>query len=107
MGNIEEEDTRPRKPGTNGMIERVAEAIANGCHDFSEESIPGSYIPASAWPAIVRAAIAAMGIEALIAAAKLAHHEMRHTSAPRDSFTDALDALDAALFPPPSGCGRE
>jgi hypothetical protein len=32
-------------------------------------------------------------------AAKLAHHEMRHTTAPRPSFTDALDALDAALYP--------
>lgn len=36
----------------------------------------------------------------LIAAAKLCHQEMRHTVAPRDSFTDALDALDAALYPP-------
>lgn len=38
-------------------------------------------------------------VAALYKAAKLAHHEMRHTVAPRDSFTDALDALDAALFP--------
>jgi len=35
----------------------------------------------------------------LIAAAKLCYDEMRHTVAPRDSFTDALDALDAALYP--------
>ncbi len=38
-------------------------------------------------------------IEVLRAAAKLAHHEMRHTIAPRNSFTDALDALDAVLYP--------
>jgi hypothetical protein len=36
-------------------------------------------------------------VRALYRAALLAHHEMRHTVAPRDSFTDALDALDAAL----------
>jgi hypothetical protein len=35
--------------------------------------------------------------EALRAAAKLALHEMVNTVAPRDSFTDAVDALDAAL----------
>lgn len=33
----------------------------------------------------------------LLAACKLALHEMRHTVAPRDSFTDAVDALDAAI----------
>lgn len=38
-------------------------------------------------------------VAALIKAAKLCHHEMRHTVAPRNSFTDALDALDAALYP--------
>jgi len=36
----------------------------------------------------------------LRAAAKMALHEMRHTIAPRNSFTDAVDALDAALSPP-------
>lgn len=35
----------------------------------------------------------------LIAAARLCYDEMRHTVAPRNSFTDALDALDAALYP--------
>lgn len=39
-------------------------------------------------------------LDRLRAAAKLAHHEMRHTVAPRNSFTDALDALDKALYPP-------
>lgn len=33
----------------------------------------------------------------LRAAAKLALHEMCNTKAPRNSFTDAVDALDAAL----------
>lgn len=36
---------------------------------------------------------------ALRTAGLLAHHEMRHTPAPRNSFTDALDALDKALHP--------
>lgn len=36
---------------------------------------------------------------ALRAAAELCYQEMRHAVAPRDSFTDALDALDAALYP--------
>lgn len=36
-------------------------------------------------------------VAALILAAKKCHHEMRHTVSPRDSFTDALDALDAAI----------
>lgn len=35
--------------------------------------------------------------ERLREAAMRALHEMRHTAAPRDSFTDAVDALDAAL----------
>jgi len=34
---------------------------------------------------------------ALRPAATLALFEMRHTVAPRNSFTDAVDALDAAL----------
>ena len=34
-------------------------------------------------------------------AAEKALHEMRHTAAPRNSFTDAVDALDAALHPKP------
>ncbi|WP_050384574.1 hypothetical protein [Bradyrhizobium pachyrhizi] len=38
-------------------------------------------------------------VDRLISAAKLCYEEMRHTVAPRDSFTDALDALDAALYP--------
>lgn len=33
----------------------------------------------------------------LLAAAKLALEEMRHTIAPRSAFTDAVDALDAAI----------
>lgn len=33
------------------------------------------------------------------AAAALCLHEMKHTVAPRDSFTDAVDAMDAALDP--------
>jgi len=35
----------------------------------------------------------------LRAAAELALKEMCNTVAPRDSFTDAVDALDAALHP--------
>lgn len=42
---------------------------------------------------------AADAIVRLVSAAKLARHEMRHTVAPRNSFTDALDRLDAALYP--------
>lgn len=40
------------------------------------------------------------GVKGLEAAAKRALHEMRHTVAPRNSFTDAVDALDAALSSP-------
>ena len=36
-------------------------------------------------------------VRALVAAATLALHEMCNTVAPRNSFTDAVDALDAAL----------
>lgn len=35
--------------------------------------------------------------DALVAAAEKALYEMCHTVAPRNSFTDAVDALDAAL----------
>jgi hypothetical protein len=35
--------------------------------------------------------------DALLAAARLALEEMRHTVAPRNSFTDAVDALDRAI----------
>ena len=38
-------------------------------------------------------------IETLRGAATKALHEMCHTIAPRNSFTDAVDALDAALHP--------
>lgn len=34
---------------------------------------------------------------AMLAALKVAWHEMRHTTATRSSFTDALDAVDAAI----------
>ena len=34
---------------------------------------------------------------AMLAALKVAWHEMRHTTATRSSFTDALDAADAAI----------
>lgn len=44
-----------------------------------------------------RRAQPAPGAEALLSAAKIALDEMRHTIAPRDSFTDAVDALDAAI----------
>ncbi|VVE76532.1 hypothetical protein PCA31118_05231 [Pandoraea captiosa] len=43
-----------------------------------------------------RAALSADGGE-LIVAANIAVHEMRHTSAPRNSFTEAVDRLDAAV----------
>jgi hypothetical protein len=44
----------------------------------------------------------------LYAAAKKALHEMVHTSAPRNSFTDAVDELDAALSGrPPVSAGAE
>jgi hypothetical protein len=33
----------------------------------------------------------------MLAALKVAWHEMRHTTATRSSFTDALDAADAAI----------
>lgn len=42
---------------------------------------------------------AADEIERLRTAAKLALAEMCITVAPRNSFTDAVDALDAVLFP--------
>jgi len=42
---------------------------------------------------------ATIEMERLRSAAIMAHYEMRRTIAPRDSFTDALDALDAALYP--------
>lgn len=38
-----------------------------------------------------------MSLETLIDAAKAALEEMCHTTAPRDSFTDAVDGLDAAI----------
>ena len=54
---------------------------------------------APTWVSTVRAEIARLTAERdrLRAAALLAHEEMRNTVAPRNSFTDALDALDAAL----------
>lgn len=45
-------------------------------------------------------------IERLRTAARLALEEMCNTVAPRDSFTDAVDALDEALCPPGTWPGR-
>lgn len=52
----------------------------------------------------VEAAEAADTIDVLVAAAEKALYEMRHTIAPLNSFTDAVDALDAALT---LACGKE
>ncbi len=41
------------------MVEKVASAIEDACGDAEQESIPGSYIPKTAWPTIARAAIKA------------------------------------------------
>jgi hypothetical protein len=60
---------------------------------------------------LLRTLKAAEAAEARIAtleqAGRLCWHEMRHTTAPRNSFTDALDALDAALFPKGAATDQE
>jgi hypothetical protein len=45
---------------------------------------------------VADAALIAAGPD-LLKAAQATLYEMRHTTAPRDSFTDAVDALDAAI----------
>jgi cytochrome c556 len=44
-----------------------------------------------------KADLQAEAARAMLAALKVAWHEMRHTTATRSSFTDALDAVDAAI----------
>jgi len=54
---------------------------------------------ATHWAPLPEPDVPFIDVDRLITSAKLCHNEMRHTVAPRDSFTDALDALDAALYP--------
>jgi hypothetical protein len=49
------------------------------------------------WPGDPVPALHAQNPPDLLAVLKLALHEMRHTVAPRSSFTDAVDAIDAAI----------
>jgi hypothetical protein len=75
-----------------GIVEKVAKAL------FDMPFVEGAFVGLELDRIKARVAIAAYEeATGLRNAAKLALYEMCHTVAPRNSFTDAVDALDAAL----------
>jgi hypothetical protein len=67
-----------------GQDPRIDEEDAQAAHVKGDTPPAYTHQPANEMPALLEAARAAL-------------HEMRHTVAPRDEFTDAVDLLDAAI----------